>query len=73
MPCFAAFAFRLFNAPLAVNYSCDGHLSGPDPIHDPIAVCDQLAQIFIVELRHLASGKGKLLEGASEGEDSPNH
>jgi len=48
--------------PLSVDYGRDDYLRGLDAIDDPIAVGDQLAQVFVVEFRHLASCTGKFFE-----------
>jgi hypothetical protein len=59
--------------PFSVDYGRDDYLRGLHAINNPIAVGDQLADVLVLELWHLASGKRELLERPRELDDTSHH
>jgi hypothetical protein len=59
--------------PFSVDYGPDDYLRRLHVIDDPIAVGDQLAQVFVVEFRHLASCTWEFLKRTREFDDSSHH
>jgi hypothetical protein len=42
-------------------------------VDNPVAVGDQFAGVFVVELRHLATGSGEASEGFGQGNNRSDH
>ena len=57
----------------SVDYGRDNHFRTLYVVDNPIAVSDHFAQVFILELRHLAAGKWKFLKCPRERDDASNY
>jgi hypothetical protein len=56
-----------------VDYGRDNHFRSLNTVNNPIAVSDHFAQVFILELGHLAAGKWEFLKCPRECDDASNY